>query len=179
MFTIGRGLSALTKGLTLLGTLCVVLMMLHVTADVVGRYLFNAPLIGTIVVVANYYMIALAFLALAVTEEKRAHISVEFVADMLPKRAQSALDVFGSLFAVAVMGVVAYGGWTEAMKKTRSGTTMEQGSSMIEIWQSYWIVPIGAALMALVAAYRLIVTLTGARSGLQETDPSAETFIHE
>jgi TRAP-type C4-dicarboxylate transport system permease small subunit len=55
---------------------------------------------------------------------------------------------------------------------------MEQGSSMIEIWQSYWLIPLGAALMALIAAYRVIVTLTGAKNGLQETDMDVK-FIND
>ena len=66
MFLIGRGLSYLVKTASLVGAICVVLMMLHVTADVVGRYLFNAPLPGTTVWVANYYMIIIVFLAIGV-----------------------------------------------------------------------------------------------------------------
>lgn len=79
---------------SLIGTICVILMMLHVTADVIGRYFFNAPLPGTIVVVANYYMVVLVFLAIGVAEEQRAHISVEFVTDMMPERVQTGFSVF-------------------------------------------------------------------------------------
>ncbi len=76
MIHVGKALSGLTKIGSLLGTICIVLMMLHVTADVVGRYLFNAPLTGTIVIVGHYYMIIVVFIALGVAEEKNSHISV-------------------------------------------------------------------------------------------------------
>ena len=178
MFAIGRFLSFLAKSSSLIGAICVVLMMLHVTADVAGRYLFNAPVPGTIVVVANYYMVILVFIALGVAEEKRAHISVELFTDLMPQRAQNGFSVFASLLTVAVVLVLMIGGWTEAVKKTNTGTTMEQGSSMIEVWQSYWMVPLGAALMALIALYRVVATLTGWRNGLNETDTDAK-FINE
>ncbi|MBB3994840.1 TRAP-type C4-dicarboxylate transport system permease small subunit [Sulfitobacter undariae] len=178
MFKIGRLLSMLAKASSLIGTLCVIAMMLHVTADVAGRYLFNAPLPGTIVVVANYYMIILVFLAIGVAEEKKAHISVEFVADMMPQRVQNGFSVFSSLFTVGVIGVLMVAGYSAAEKKTKIGATLEQGSQMIEVWQSYWAIPVGAALMALIAAYRVIVTVTGQRSGLNETDENAK-FIND
>jgi TRAP-type C4-dicarboxylate transport system permease small subunit len=178
MFMIGRGLSFLCRSASLIGAICVVLMMLHVTADVLGRYLFNSPLPGTIVVVANYYMVIVVFIAIGVAEEKRSHISVEFLTDLMPQRPRTILSVLASALTVAVMVVLMISGWSEAVKKTRGGATMEQGSQMIEIWQSYWLIPVGAALMALIAAYRVIVTVTGARNGLREIDENAK-FIND
>ncbi|MFD1510915.1 TRAP transporter small permease [Lacimonas salitolerans] len=178
MFMIGRLLSFLAKSSSLIGAICVILMMLHVTADVVGRYVFNVPLPGTIVMVANYYMIIVVFIALGVAEEKNSHISVEFVTDLMPPRVQTGFSVFSGILTVGVISVVMIGGWTEAVKKTNIGATMEQGSQRIEIWQAYWLVPLGAALMALIAGYRVITTVTGWRNGLNETDVNAK-FIND
>lgn len=178
MFMIGRSLSFLAKSSSFIGAICVIMMMLHVTADVAGRYLFNTPLPGTIVIVANYYMVIVVFLALGVAEEKRAHISVEFVTDLMPPRAQTGFSLFAGILTVGVVVVMMIAGWTEAVKKTNIGATMEQGSQRIEIWQSYWLVPLGAALMALIAGYRVITTVTGWRNGLNETDENAK-FIND
>ena len=178
MFAIGKFLSWLAKGSSLIGTICVVMMMLHVTADVIGRYMFNAPLAGTIVIVANYYMIILVFLAIGVAEEKKAHISVEFITDLMPQKVQNGFSVFSSILTVIVISLLVVAGFTEAMKKTNIGATLVEGSQMIEVWQSYWAIPVGAALMVLIAAYRIIVTLTGLRSGLDETDQNAK-FIND
>lgn len=178
MFIIGKGLSMLAKGASLVGTICVILMMLHVTADVIGRYFFNAPLPGTIVVVANYYMIVLVFIAIGVAEEKRAHISVEFVTDLMPEKVQAGFSVFSGILTVIVITILMIAGYGEAVKKTNIGASMEQGSQLIQIWQSYWAIPVGAGLMALIAAYRVITTVTGLRSGLTETDVNAK-FIND
>jgi TRAP-type C4-dicarboxylate transport system permease small subunit len=178
MYMIGRGLSVLAKGASFIGTICVIVMMLHVTGDVIGRYFFNAPLTGTIVVVANYYMILMVFIALGVAEEKNAHISVEFVTDMMPQKVQSGFSIFSGILTVAVITVLMIAGYGEAVKKTNIGASMEQGSSLIQIWQSYWAIPVGAALMALIAAYRVITSVTGQRSGLNETDVNAK-FLND
>lgn len=178
MFAIGRSLSFVAHAFSAIGAGVVIIMMLHITADVAGRYLFNTPLPGTLVVVANYYMIILVFIALGVAEEKRAHISVEVLTDLLPRRAQSTVSVVSGLVTVVVIGIVMIAGYNEAVKKTASVATMEQGSQLIEVWQSYWLIPVGAGFMALVAAYRVIATLTGARSGLQEIDMDAK-FIND
>ncbi|MEM1313095.1 MAG: TRAP transporter small permease [Pseudomonadota bacterium] len=174
MHFIGRAISFVTKFASWIGAACVVLMVLHVTADVLGRYLFNTPLPGTIVIVANYYMILLVFLSIGIAQEKQAHISVEFFSDMLPDRAQPGIRWIGTALTVPVMGVLMIGGWTEAVKKTNTGATMEQGSQMIEIWQSYWAIPIGAGLMTVIALYKAIVSLIGAPNGLDEVDQDAQ-----
>ena len=174
MLLVGKFLSGLTKTASLIGTFCIGLMMLHVTADVIGRYLFNAPLTGTIVIVGHYYMIIVVFMALGVAEEKGAHISVEFLTDMMPKSVQSWLSVFSGVLTVAVFALLAVSGYFEAMKKTKYGASIEQGSDMITIWQSYWAIPIGATLIALIAAYKIVVALTGSQNGLHETLEDAE-----
>ena len=177
MLHLGKALSGLTRVASLIGTVCIVLMMLHVTADVVGRYLFNKPLPGTIAIVGHYYMVAVVFIALGVAEEKNAHISVEFLTDLLPKTIQAWLSVLSGLLTAAVFGLLAVRGYSEAMKKTNIGAAMEQGSSMIPVWQSYWAIPIGAGLITLICTYKIVVTLTGSRNGLQETSQDAEIIF--
>lgn len=178
MYKTGRILSGLTRVASFLGTLCIVLMMLHVTADVAGRYLFNRPLPGTIAIVGHFYMIAVVFIALGVAEEQRAHISVEFLTDMLPDSFQGWIAVFSSILSAAVFGLLAVRAYEEAMKKKKVGAAMEQGSAMIPVWQSYWFIPLGAGLIALICIYKALVTASGSRSGLRETDLDVE-IIHD
>ena len=65
MQTLGRLLSYLINAVTVLAGLSVALMMVHITVDVISRYVFNYPLPGTITVVSNFYMVLVAFLPLA------------------------------------------------------------------------------------------------------------------
>lgn len=48
-----------TRGLALPGALGIAAILVHVTADVVLRYLFNSPIPATLEMVSRYYMIAI------------------------------------------------------------------------------------------------------------------------
>lgn len=170
MQMLGRAISGLTSAAAFIGMLCVAIMMLHVTADVSMRWLLNAPIDGTITIVANYYMVVIGFIALGVAEEQDAHISVEIVSDLMPRGIQKGLGGFASLLSAVAFGFVTVRGWEVALNQTATGTSVQQGTQIIPIWPSYWAIPIGGALMALVAFYKFIVSITGARSGLAKSE---------
>lgn len=176
MFQIGKGLSWLSGFASVIGTICIILMMLHVTADVTMRFLFNMPLPGTITIVAHYYMIVVVFIGLGVAERQSAHISVEVVTDLLPKAAQGVIAVLAGLVTAGAFGLLMVRGWKEAMSKTAIGASIEQGSDMIPVWQSYWVLPLGAGLMVMIAVYRVLVLLTGSECGLSENTDELETL---
>lgn len=177
MFAIGRLLSRLTGVATVLGGLAIALMMLHVTWDVASRYLLNSPVPGTISVVTYYYMIVAAFIPLAFAEQKGAHVSVEVIAGLLPRAAQRQLHRLTLLLSTVIFALLAARTGQEAGVKRAVGTSVSQGSEVIITWPSYYLLPIGFGLIALVLLYKLVVDLTGAESGLESAratpDPDA------
>lgn len=183
MYKIGRWLSKITDLMTILGGLAIALMMLHVTADVAGRYLFNMPMPGTITIVSHYYMIVAAFVPLAFAEQKNAHISVEVVTERLPKVVQKHLEGWALLLSAAVFALLAVRTWGEALSKHDISASVVQGNASIPIWQTYYVLPVGTALMALVLLYKFIIYLSGGPSGLDkdravpEGAPSAEGTV--
>ena len=78
----------LTQLLAWVSGLVILLMMIHVMIDVLGKYLFNAPLPGTAEVVAAYYMIGAVFLPLAYVEAAGGSIVVEVIYEKVSPRAQ-------------------------------------------------------------------------------------------
>ena len=157
----------------LVGLACVVLMMVHIVCDVLGRFLFNMPVEGTITVVSNYYMVILAFGSLAVSEARDANISVEVVSDLLPKGIQPSLSGLASLIAVVAFGLLTVRGWGEAMDKFESGAALQQGIVTIPIWPTYFAVPLGCGLMVLASAWKLICLVTGRPFAIAKQDPEA------
>lgn len=156
-----RALSALVAAASALGALCVAAMMLHVTADVAGRYLLGRPLGGTITVVSHYYMVVLGFVALAVAERRDAHISVDVVAGLMPAAARRGLDVLAGVAAVAVFGLLAARTGLEAADKAALGASVQQGTAVIPVWPSYFALPAGCGLMALLCARKLLGRVGG------------------
>ena len=85
MTRISRFLSTCATCTSVLAGAAVALMMVQVTLDVAMRHLFGSPLPGTLTIVSYYYMVIAAFVPLALAEQRDAHISVEFVTDLMPK----------------------------------------------------------------------------------------------
>lgn len=166
MHFLGRFLSGTINVAGVIGGLAIALMMLHIVADVVGRYVFAAPLPGTIAIVANYYMVIAAFLPLAFAEEKNAHISVEIVTDLFPEVAQKHLAAWTSLVSLAVFALLTVKTWEEAVVRHGMGTAVIQGRETIPVWPASYLLPIGCGLMTAVLLYKFLVYLFRARSGL-------------
>jgi TRAP-type C4-dicarboxylate transport system permease small subunit len=103
-------------------SICAVLGLgLIITLNVVLRALFNSGIPDSTVIVAEL-MVAAVILPLAATTTKRAHISVEFVANRLPRRVSDALIVFGSLFGLMALTPLIWAGWREAIGAIEKGS---------------------------------------------------------
>lgn len=148
---------------TVLGGLVIALMMLHITADVMGRYLFNTSLPGTITIVSNYYMIVAVFLPLALAEEEDAHISVEVFTAGLGPSGQRIVTIFSLLVSLFVTALFTGKTWEEALRQMQSGAAVLQGNSTVTIWPSNFLLPIGFGLMFIVIVIKLLALLAGQR----------------
>ncbi|MGR3311924.1 TRAP transporter small permease [Roseovarius indicus] len=169
MKSFGRGIDRLTRALVLLGGVCVALMMLHVTAEIVLRATLNMPLPGTITIVANYYMIVAAFAPLALLEQRNEHISVDIFTAAMPAFMQRIIEIAVRALTAAVLSLLAARTWTEALSKADIGASVTQGSSSIPVWPAYFVLPVGAAAMALVAAIRMVEAATRSDLGLPDS----------
>jgi TRAP-type C4-dicarboxylate transport system permease small subunit len=89
-----RVLEPLVSVMGLVGIICVTLMMLHITTDVILRFVFNSPIRGTITIVSHYYMVILGFCSLAVAESRDAHVSVEVFTELMSRNVQSGLALY-------------------------------------------------------------------------------------
>ncbi|UMA66216.1 TRAP transporter small permease [Roseivivax marinus] len=175
MTAFGHVVDRITRGLVLLGGACVALMMLHVAAEIVLRAVLNRPLPGTITIVANYYMIVAAFAPLALLEQRNDHISVDIVSAAMPDMMRRVVEIGVRALTVAVLSLLAARTWAEALSKTDIGAAVTQGSSSIPVWPAYYVLPVGAGAMALVAAIRLIEAATPLDLGLPgKSDPIAQ-----
>ncbi|CUR47966.1 TRAP transporter small permease [Alloalcanivorax xenomutans] len=168
MYALGRWLSKITNLMTVIGGLAIALMMLHVTFDVIGRYVFGTPIPGTITIVSHYYMIVAAFVPLAYAEQKNAHITVEVVTERLPQIVQKHLEGWALAFSGVVFSFLTVRTWGEALSKHAINASVVQGDASIAVWQTYFVLPVGIGLMTLVLFYKFIVYLFGLKSGLDD-----------
>ena len=138
------------------------LMMLHITADVTGRVLFNHPLEGTIEIVSGYYMVAVSFLPLAYISRHEGHIIVELFTRGLAARQLLRLEVAVNIATIAYLTMFAWKSGEEAYFQTLSGEVWETATGFVDIWPSRWMLPIGCAVMAVYLILRICLDLRNA-----------------
>lgn len=144
---------------TLIGASAVVLMMVHISIDVVAKYIFGVPMPGTITVVSNYYMIIIAFLPLAFAERRNGHISVEVLTAQMPMSAQRTLNLIGLFLAAAVFGALTWQGWIEAGRSRAVGAFEIEQNTKLLTWPARYLLPLGCGLMCITLLAKLWIAL--------------------
>jgi len=172
MFAIGRALGWVVDALTAIGFLAVMAMMFHVSFDVLGKYLFNAPLPATLEIVSYYYMVACVFLPLGLVERQNLHISVEILTSRLSKPLERFFIFIAMLASLAYFAILTYRTWYDALDKWEVGAFVMGSTSAVPTWPTYFLVPLGCGVMVAVLLYKIAIYLTGAKSGLGETTGS-------
>lgn len=144
----------------LIGMIGMFAMLLHVTIDVAGKWLFDTPLPVTIEMTAHYYMVGVVFFPLAAVELKNGHISVEIIPQYLSTRARHILIAVVSLLGVVYFSIVTARTWHDAVNKFEIGEYL-YGTVPLEIWQTRFFVPLGCGLLTLVLFWKAVMLLRG------------------
>jgi TRAP-type C4-dicarboxylate transport system permease small subunit len=146
-----RALDTLTHILTLVSGVAISLMAIHIVVDITGRYLFRAPLPGTVEFVSRYYMVVLVFLPLALVQRRDGHFVAGLFTDNLAPRAKQKLIAVTQVAMAAVALLLAWRGVTAAEHATRTGEQVQAAEFVIMAWPGRWLVPLGLGLMAVQA----------------------------
>lgn len=155
-----RILDRISDAAGLIAGIGVVMLMIHVNAEVVSR-LLNYPLVGTIIFVCNYYMAFLVCLPLAFVERINGHITVEILTQTFPDSVQRHLYSLTYLLSAAVAFIVAWASWIEAVSKYKLGTFVMENDVPIPIWHGYFGVPLGYGLLSLVLLVKFLLYVSG------------------
>lgn len=167
--------AGICRFLSFVGGAAVVLMMLHVTLDVVLLNLFRISMNSTPEIVARYYMVAVAFLPLGWLTLRNQMISVELLDFVLPKWVRGGLDLLVALTGAVLYGLLTYATWLKALREMRSGSYVELVSFQLPIWQSHFLVPAGFGLAALACALMTLALLSPASREMLATDNDDDT----
>ncbi len=150
-----RPLRRLGEGLAIGGGAALVLMMLHIVADVATKYLFNDPIDGTTEIVAAYYMVAVVFLPLAYVTIAEGHLIVELFTVRIGGRPLAALVGAAGLITLLYLLFFIYHTAVEAVRRTREGEAWETSVDLVAVWPSRWFLTVGLTAMALYVALAL------------------------
>jgi TRAP-type C4-dicarboxylate transport system permease small subunit len=141
-----RAINKLSLGLSGLSGIALVILMLTMVADAVGR-----KLVGTLpgaYETAMALMVLVMFLPQGHAEMKRAHVVVDILTTRLPKRTQAVIGFLSALLGIAVFGLLTYLGWVQAWRSTLEREVWP-GFIDYPFWPFRWGVPLGAGVLTL------------------------------
>lgn len=142
-----RAFAATERSLGVLSAVVVLVMMLAITANVVSRALFNAP-IGGIYEIAQLLMVALVFFGAAYVQAEKAHISVTFVHERLPAAGQRLCSAVVLLISIAFWAVITYQMSLGAIESWRIGE-YAHGAVRFPVYPTRTVIPIGTGLLTI------------------------------
>lgn len=147
--------------LVFLGGAALIIMMLHITAEVILRSAFNITIPGTLEMVTYYYMVFAVFAGLAIVALLNEQVIVEIFLGWMPRRALLIVDGLAALLGAGYAALLVYGGWLEAKSATRFGEMVPVRGFDVPIWPSRWVAVIGLSLIVLASLAHAIMLLRG------------------
>jgi TRAP-type C4-dicarboxylate transport system permease small subunit len=138
------------------------LMMVHVTIDVIGRYVFNRPLDGTTEIVAACYMVMVAYAPWAWLASRDRHIVAGMFQHIGSPRFDFWLEIVVKIFTAVCVSVFTYQTFLAALRQTQAGEVWLAGTMYIPVWPSRWILPVSGFFMVIYLVLRVISDVAGA-----------------
>ena len=127
--------------------LCMLLMMIVGTIDVIGSKLFNSPLPGAFELTETL-MVGATFLAIALTQSKRLHIAVDLFTSHLKPTTRIKFDFFSYLCTFLFFFIIAWQGWVFGIKSLQI-LEYESGIIPFPIYPSKLALAVGATITCL------------------------------
>jgi TRAP-type C4-dicarboxylate transport system permease small subunit len=140
-------------------------MMFLGTADVLGRYAFDSPILGSQELM-QVGMGALVMLGWAYTQKEDGHIKVDLFLNMFPKRVQQVLNVAMTFLALFLFAAVTLKGWEIALANIHRRFLVIHFVS----GPFYFLVPVGAFFLCLEFILHLFDLFSEIRKGEQNVD---------
>jgi TRAP-type C4-dicarboxylate transport system permease small subunit len=126
-----------------------VAMMLHVSADVAARTIFNIPFGGTNEIVSAYYMVAVAYLPWIWIARNDGHIKVDLFTRMMPSGIRRTSETIARIGTIVYIGLFTWQTFIEAFVKYGEGEVWETAFGFVPVWPSRFILPVAGLLMCL------------------------------
>ncbi len=115
------GNDVLGRVLGLLSALPLALIVVLTFADVFARYLFSAPIRGSVEII-QYAMALVIFTALPLVTRKRGHVTVSLIDGLVHGRVAQLRQVLCDTFSLAALLLVTWRLWEQAASDAASST---------------------------------------------------------
>lgn len=148
-----RILNPLTRVVFYMGIICLTIMMFLTAVDVIGRYFFNSPILGSFEITQSLMVILMAT-SIGYCGMMKGHIDIDLVAGRLSQRAQSILGCITTFLGVALFGLITW----QTFVYIGDNIASNVASAVLQIpaWPFVLIVAIGSGIFCLVLLLQLL-----------------------
>jgi len=133
------------------GVYLILFLMFLITADVLGRYLFSFPILGTYDAGQNL-MVFIVFFCLAYAKKMGSHVRVTSVVQLLSERNQKLVETWVHLVGIFFFVLIAYAGWGAAIE------SYNKNEGFVQLWYFDILFPIYPAKFGLVLGAVIMVS---------------------
>ena len=148
------------------GIACVVylLLMLIGASDVIGRYVFNHPIKGTLEF--SQLMIAvIVFFSWGYVQRERGHVRLDFVVNRFSTRARQITDITTSFVSLAIFGLIIWRAALVALRDLSRGEVMINPVVMIPTAPFNFLVSFAAFFVCLELIIQIYEQITAMKGG--------------
>ena len=142
-----------SKVFNAVGACLLFLLMVTGAADVIGRYLFNAPINGTMER-GQLILALMVFLSWGYTQVKKGHVNVELFISHFPPRLRLMTDLFTTLVTLGLFIIIVWQSTIMAIETQRSGEVVYVIHWPLAPFQLF--VPLGGIVLCLVLVLEII-----------------------
>ncbi len=171
-----RLFESLARSLAILGGAVVVGITVVTTYSIVGRWLFNSPLLGDTELV-EYGMAIVVACFLPICQWRGENIIVDFFTTRASQRTRDRLDRIGALLVALMLGMISWRTGLGAISQKSAGST----TMLMQIpdWYAYAFMSGPLAIAALMALYTAITGRNGSHGGPPTHNPVPESATQQ
>ena len=164
-----RAVLAVNKALHYVAGALIIAVMAFTVYNVLGRWLFGAPLRGT-VELTQLAMIGIVYLGLAYAQHRDNHIAVGLLYQRFGPRIRLVLDIFAAVLSIVILALLSwrlyeYAGVLEAGGRTTA-------SRSIPLHPFAYVAIIGVVAFILALASTMVTRLRGQADDSEAPDPT-------
>jgi TRAP-type transport system small permease protein len=110
----------LSTYLAYIGAFTLFLMMCLTMTDVVGRCLFNRPVVGAFEL-TEFMVLVIIFAFLAYAQAYKVHINVDLFVRFIPKKLKIYIEILNHIACLAIMILITWMGYEKALEIMEAG----------------------------------------------------------
>lgn len=158
LWSVGKSYLSFCSSLNALASFSILLVMVFVCCDVIGRVVFNNPIVGTAEIV-KIGVVCLVFMQVPWAFWEERHVRSDIVTGRLGPKRQQLAKLFRSLVALLAAVAISISNWDPMIKAWQTLEYEGEGALRVPVYPLFTIIQLSGLLIVLIMLYRIVITV--------------------